>query len=415
MSVGLPRSPKRRGATIVLVAVCIPLLLGLAAVTVDLGHLYCVRTELQNAADAAALAGASGLPDEWEVRERAQAIARANTANGHAIELPDDGLDVGFWDSEMQSFTTVPEEDDDIPDACRVKVRLDEAHGNAVELSFGQIFGWRTAETGASAVATFGTAQTYDVMIVQDVSYSFRGALGMARLADEGLLGCLKDHVHNDSRVGLAVFTGTGQVVKGLEELELGADLLAEAIREIPDCCGSVFSWSWRGSSCDCAADEVYGSDSSVSWSSLDDGFDVPAGKYAGSCDATPACDSYTNIAAGINAAGNEFVNASLPDPERGRAIVLVSDGQPKAPSGSGYTDQDLRDLAIQAVDEAWAMGISVYAVYYAGSSSTPDADVAFLERLVRGEGTFQSTPDPDELSATMWNICASLPLMLVE
>ena len=49
------------GSAVIFVAVAMLLLLAFAALAVDVGHLYVVRTELQNAADAGALAGAQKL------------------------------------------------------------------------------------------------------------------------------------------------------------------------------------------------------------------------------------------------------------------------------------------------------------------------------------------------------------------
>ncbi|HEU4399914.1 MAG TPA: pilus assembly protein TadG-related protein [Actinomycetota bacterium] len=51
-----------RGSVAVLVALALTVLLGLAALAVDVGLSWAVRAEAQTAADAAALAGASGLP-----------------------------------------------------------------------------------------------------------------------------------------------------------------------------------------------------------------------------------------------------------------------------------------------------------------------------------------------------------------
>jgi Flp pilus assembly protein TadG len=49
------------GSIMVLTALGLVAFLGLASLAVDMGHLYVVRNELQNTADAAALAGASNL------------------------------------------------------------------------------------------------------------------------------------------------------------------------------------------------------------------------------------------------------------------------------------------------------------------------------------------------------------------
>ncbi len=52
---------QRKGAVVVMVAVTLVVLLGCAALAVDIGYLYVARAELQRTADAAALAGAQAL------------------------------------------------------------------------------------------------------------------------------------------------------------------------------------------------------------------------------------------------------------------------------------------------------------------------------------------------------------------
>ena len=49
------------GMVAVIVAILLAVLLGFAALAVDIGHVMVVRNEIQNAADAAALAGACVL------------------------------------------------------------------------------------------------------------------------------------------------------------------------------------------------------------------------------------------------------------------------------------------------------------------------------------------------------------------
>ena len=52
-----------KGATAITVAVSLVMLLSFGALTVDIGHSLVARNELQNVADAAALAGARSLGD----------------------------------------------------------------------------------------------------------------------------------------------------------------------------------------------------------------------------------------------------------------------------------------------------------------------------------------------------------------
>ena len=55
---------QRRGAATVVTAVSITVLIGMAALAIDVGMLYSTRTELQRTADAAAIAAASQLLDK---------------------------------------------------------------------------------------------------------------------------------------------------------------------------------------------------------------------------------------------------------------------------------------------------------------------------------------------------------------
>lgn len=57
---------KEDGATIVLVAILLVVFLGITALAIDVFHLYVVKNELQNAADAGALAGVILLTDETD-------------------------------------------------------------------------------------------------------------------------------------------------------------------------------------------------------------------------------------------------------------------------------------------------------------------------------------------------------------
>jgi uncharacterized membrane protein len=50
-----------RGSIVVLVAAGVVAIVGVTSLAIDVGYLYVVRNQLQNAVDAAALAGAQGL------------------------------------------------------------------------------------------------------------------------------------------------------------------------------------------------------------------------------------------------------------------------------------------------------------------------------------------------------------------
>ena len=166
---------KRRGAIAVYVATSGAVLLGFAALAVDTGRLYLGKTELQVAADAAALAGAIELLNERRlfgagelltsfqvVRQQAGAVAAGNPVLGVGPQIdynPGDKADgdlvIGYLPhlyntGEPMSFSDVTEFN-----AVKVRVRRDATHNGSVALMFARILGIETADLVAEATAAF--------------------------------------------------------------------------------------------------------------------------------------------------------------------------------------------------------------------------------------------------------------------
>src|SRR5436305_12853182 len=117
----LPRTHRRvrRGAVAPLVALLLIPLLGMVAFSLDVGYMIVVRTELQNAADAAAMAGAQQLMQPYAeyygpgqtvaqqtlaynnavsmAKATAKAVSAMNTAGGVGIKLQDADIPVGYY------------------------------------------------------------------------------------------------------------------------------------------------------------------------------------------------------------------------------------------------------------------------------------------------------------------------------
>ena len=105
-----PRLCDQRGVTIILVALLMFVFLGIAALAIDLSHLYVVSNELQNAADAGALAGARFLYNDYgtEVNVGANQIAYdAATANKALAETGGAIAVEVNWEAEQNSGTVV--------------------------------------------------------------------------------------------------------------------------------------------------------------------------------------------------------------------------------------------------------------------------------------------------------------------
>ena len=159
-----PRGLRQRGAVAILFGLSIFVLFGFMALAIDLGRTYVVRTELQNAADAAALAGAKQLNQTAagvccgsdSAVSRAIAIAAQNnfnfvtpvtitSANISVGTCPDDGCMV-----LASSVTTNPQAVD------KTFLKVDIPSGALA--TFFAVVPTTAAGTGTAATSTFGRA-----------------------------------------------------------------------------------------------------------------------------------------------------------------------------------------------------------------------------------------------------------------
>jgi Flp pilus assembly protein TadG len=171
----------QQGVSAVIIAICIVMLVGFVALAIDVGHLYVARNELQNAADAGALAGAHNLFNEnmTSVNEDANQFAYdaavANLADQSPVEVEDplsNNGDVqrGHWSFTTRTFTpndsleVVPllgrSEDDldvDLNFINAVKV-ITRRNTTKITSFFAGIFGWKGFSGSTDAVAYIGFA-----------------------------------------------------------------------------------------------------------------------------------------------------------------------------------------------------------------------------------------------------------------
>lgn len=175
----LPLRP-RRAAVAVFVVVMIPVLVGFAALTVDVGYLYNVRAELQNAADAGAMAAATAMMNTefgadpiGAARTAASDVVSRNLVFGRQLAL-DVSRDVvpgrANYDVNANRYNFTAS--NVLPDCVKVTVRQTEDSPNgAVPLFFAAIFGRTATNIQAEAVAAVAPR---DIAIVADTSGSLR-------------------------------------------------------------------------------------------------------------------------------------------------------------------------------------------------------------------------------------------------
>ena len=176
------------GSTVIFVAVTMLLLLAFAALAVDVGHLYVVRGELQNAADSGALAGAQVLYDDpttdtdipgAQVYGGADALARTFVIQNSSENTPVlvESSERGHWrfgtpgvftpnnsllPYDLWNRTTAQlNEDTNFINAVRVITRRKRDINNELPADFfGRILGDQRAEVMAVAVGYIGFAGT---------------------------------------------------------------------------------------------------------------------------------------------------------------------------------------------------------------------------------------------------------------
>ncbi len=175
------RAQRRRGLVAVQVGVAMTVIVGFAALTIDVGVMYNAKADLQRTADAAALAAAAKLADFSDpsaspmelARSEALEFTRRNFVFGQAnAEMTLEGADVEFgraiFNPVSGSYDFMPVTS--FPDAVRVRVRMDEQSANrALSLYFARIFGKDKKNLSAEATAMMVPR---DIAIVADLSGS---------------------------------------------------------------------------------------------------------------------------------------------------------------------------------------------------------------------------------------------------
>lgn len=161
------------GAVAVIVAILLTVFLGVAALAVDIGHLAIVKNELQNAADATALAAANhfyphtptstATAPDWNAAEvEAGNAIGMNKSDG--VALTDCEVQTGYWNLastpyglQGQGITPGPK------DAPAIKVtvrRVAGSNGGPVQNFIAGVIGKPTSDMSAEAVAVSASPGT---------------------------------------------------------------------------------------------------------------------------------------------------------------------------------------------------------------------------------------------------------------
>lgn len=178
----MPRSvlPNRRpGGIAPLTAVMLVALIAMVAFAVDTSWMVLTKSELQNSADAAALAGAQklvknfplySLPKQTQEQKNALAGAAAASARSTAasygavngaggksnLTYLDSDIEVGFTDSK--GVFTAYASGGNYPNTVKVRGRRDGSANSPLSLFFGAVLGTKSVPLTATATSTLYTA-----------------------------------------------------------------------------------------------------------------------------------------------------------------------------------------------------------------------------------------------------------------
>ena len=154
---------RRRGAVIVLSAILMVVIFGMAALAIDTGYMFVVRAELQTAADAGALAAGNSMHlKAGQIKAKAREYAMLHEAGGRPIKRGEVRVELGVWDADSNSFSALS--GNEIGNAVRTTVRR-----NNEGLFFAKLMGTKDFTTETSAIAM---ANPRDIVFVVDTSGS---------------------------------------------------------------------------------------------------------------------------------------------------------------------------------------------------------------------------------------------------
>lgn len=186
-------SHRHRGIVVPVVLTTLVVLAGFVVLSVDVGHIYNSRTDMQNAVDSGALAGASGLPDGVDVvYARATEYAGRNAVAGTPVAGGELTLVIGNWEGSRGEFFPLTGGEPTSPNAVRVL-----GTRNGLPLYFAPIFGVSTTTIARSAISTVGSGKCLGIWGLEGITGD-GNILTDSYISDDGAYGGTNVHPNGD-------------------------------------------------------------------------------------------------------------------------------------------------------------------------------------------------------------------------
>ncbi len=406
----------RRGNYMMTMGAMLPILVGFAALSVDISYISMSQMQAQHAADAAAHAAfvayrARG--NDTAIGEDAAAyLVTRNQVGGASGALVD--LQFGEWDFDTFAFSA----GSTFVNAAQARVSRSEVQGNPLDLFFAPLLGYSQWDVSGYGITAGRSRQ---VIIVQDVSCSFADDIHNARDANIAFLNYLAENPYPDDRLGMTLF---------------GGRVWYPPLQELAPVVGN---YDTAGSGPDGKPNGML-----QRFEALDYCSDLPDWSEPWPSTYNPAC--YTTQARGLIQAAEQF--ATRGDSRQFQAVILVSDGLPNhGLQKSGDTGRKDTERAIAQLwgrdedgeDARWwsfdayecedrfgpscdAPADRSYTTYFDGgvhvwtvTFQNGEGDFDWMGTLTRGMGRAYLTPNPEELTEIMIEIASSIPVVLTE
>lgn len=158
---------RRRGATIVLIAILMTVIIGFAGAAIDLSRLYVMRAQLQTTADATAIAGIVEVKDKRPSNAPTAALAYVplNTVERQTPTMAAANVEGGSWDFTTNTFTPLASWTDPALNAVRTTASYTSAY------TLARVFGVTTKVVQARAVGALGFVGNTECLRPWAVSY----------------------------------------------------------------------------------------------------------------------------------------------------------------------------------------------------------------------------------------------------
>lgn len=325
-----------------LIVVLMVVILTSAAFAVDFGRMLLVRSQLQTAVDAGALAGSLKLKQDPSDIEAAQAAAREFVARnrvGFMVTVPEDAIavDVGRWDSMERVF---------YPQAPNPNSITVSATQSNEPFFFAQMFGSSSFSIPRQSVAVAG-GEPLEILMVLDLSWSMvdKGRIEALQSAAPTFVNVVKQYSYDD-RIGVMGYGVCKGSYNPADEGHTGVVYTATPADLFPD--PNDYAHDWVG----ILEGPITHDFESLLNTALSSN-QLVAGKYGGG----------TPIGAALRDGAHYLSNVARE--HTSMVMILMSDGVANMPesNSAGY--------AIQMAEYARACGITVFTISLGDEADT--------------------------------------------